>query len=159
MKNILAAFLTLCLVPLYLHPADKEKKEEDKSYLDRLKKAYDEKVESGKKLYGKNLEDAKKLYDKNLEGGKDLTLQTKDWIAQDLENIGDWEYKIVAFGDKAAPEMEKELNQLGSERWQCFWVEATGKDKVFYFKRTKRSYISKIPAGDLLRIIGDLNNE
>ena len=51
MKEILTAFLTLCLIPLYLHPAEKEKKEEEKSYLDRLKKAYDEKVESGKKLY------------------------------------------------------------------------------------------------------------
>ncbi|SVE43577.1 uncharacterized protein METZ01_LOCUS496431 [marine metagenome] len=147
MKTILAAFLTLCLVQLYLHPAEKDK-QEDKSYLDRLKKLYDKKVESGKKLYEKNLGD-----------GKELTEQTKDWVKEDIENIGDWEYKIVAFGEKAPTELEKELNQLGGERWQCFWVEANGKDKVFYFKRTKMSYINKIPAGDLLRIIGDLKEE
>ena len=148
MKKILTAFLTLCLIPLYLHPAEKEKKEEEKSYLDRLKKAYDEKVESGKKLYEKNFGD-----------GKELTEQTKQWVKEDIENMGDWEYKIVAFGGKASTEMEKELNQLGNERWQCFWVEPSGKNKVFYFKRTKKSYIQKIPAGDLLKIIGALSQE
>jgi len=159
MKKTLTVFLTLCLIPLYLHPAEKEKKEEEKSYLDRLKKAYDEKVESGKKLYDKNIEGGKKLYEKNFGDGKELTEQTKDWVKEDIENMGDWEYKIVAFGGKAHEEMEKELNQLGNERWQCFWVEPSGKNKVFYFKRTKKSYIQKIPAGDLLKIIGALSQE
>jgi hypothetical protein len=161
MKKILTAFLTLCLIPLYLHPAEKEKKEKEKekSYLDRLKKVYDEKVESGKKLYDENVEGGKKLYEKNFGDGKGLTEQTKEWVKEDIENMGDWEYKIVAFGDKATTKMEKALNQLGNERWQCFWVEPSGKDKVFYFKRTKKSYIQKIPAGDLLRIIGVLSQE
>jgi len=159
MKQILTTFLTLFLLTPYLHPAEKEKKEEEKSYLDRLKKAYEEKVESGKKLYVENVEDGKKLYEKNFGDGKELTEQTKEWVKEDIENIGDWEYKIVAFGSKASTEMEKELNRLGKERWQCFWVEPSGKEKVFYFKRTKKSYIQKIPAGDLLRIIGALNLE
>ena len=148
MKKTLTAFLTLCLIPLYLYPAEEEKKEEDKSYLDRLKKIYDEKVESGKKLY-----------EKNLGSGKDISAQTKEWLMKDLENMGDWEYKIAAFGNKVPEEMEKELNQLGNERWQCFWVDNAGKQKVFYFKRTKMSFIQKIPAADLLRIIGFLNQE
>ena len=71
------------------------------------------------------------------------------------ENMGDWEYKVVPFGEVAATELEKKLNQLGSDRWQCFWVEANGKSKVFYFKRTKLSYINKIPAADLLRLLRD----
>ena len=159
MKKILTAFLTLCLIPLYLHPAEEEKKEEDKSYLDRLKKIYDEKVESGKKLYDENVESGKKLYEKNLGSGKNISAQTKEWLMKDLENMGDWEYKIAAFGNKVPEEMEKELNQLGNERWQCFWVDNAGKQKVFYFKRTKMSFIQKIPAADLLRIIGFLNQE
>ena len=159
MKKILTAFLTLCLIPLYLYPAEEEKNEEDKSYIDRLKKIYDEKVESGKKLYDENVESGKKLYEKNFGDGKKLTEQTKQWVKEDIENMGDWEYKIVAFGRKATTEMENDLNQLGNERWQCFWVEPSGKNKVFYFKRTKKSYIQKIPAGDLLRIIGALSQE
>ncbi len=136
MKTMLAVFLPICLASIHLHSEDKEK-QEDKSYLDNLKKLYDEKVESR----------------------KEATRNTKIWVNGDKENKGDWEYKIVAFGKKAPTELEKELNQLGNERWQCFWVEATGKDKVFYFKRTKMSYIQKIPAGDLLRIIGLLDQE
>ncbi len=147
MKTMLAVFLPICLASIHLHSEDKEK-QEDKSYLDNLKKLYDEKVESGKKLLGEKV-----------ESGKEATSNTKNWVKGDIENIGDWEYKIVAFGKKAPTELEKELNQLGNERWQCFWVEATGKDKVFYFKRTKMSYIQKIPAGDLLRIIGLLDQE
>ena len=103
MKQILTAFLMLCLIPLYLHPA--------------------EKVESGKKLYDENIEGRKKLYEQNFGDGKELTEQTKEWVKEDIENMGDWEYKI------------------------------------FYFKRTKKSYIQKIPAGDLLRIIGALSKE
>jgi hypothetical protein len=97
MKQILTAFLMLCLIPLYLHPA--------------------EKVESGKKLYDQNVEGRKKLYEQNLGDDKELTEQTKVWVKEDIENMGDWEYKIVAFGGKATTEMEKALNRLGIERW------------------------------------------
>ena len=126
MKTTLISFLTLCLASISVHP-------EDKGPLDRLKELYDEKV----------------------DGGKELTDRTKEWIKGDVENMGDWEYKIVPFGEVAATELEKKLNQLGSERWQCFWVEANGKGKEFYFKRTKLSYINKIPAAVLLRLLRD----
>tara|TARA_Y100001934_G_scaffold262415_1_gene336848 strand:- start:590 stop:979 length:390 start_codon:yes stop_codon:yes gene_type:complete len=126
MKTTLLSFLALCLMSISVHP-------EDKGPLDRLKELYDEKV----------------------EGGKALSARSKEWIKGDIENMGDWEYKIVPFGEVAAAELEKKLNQLGSERWQCFWVEANGKSKTFYFKRTKLSYINKIPAADLLRLLRD----
>ena len=158
MKKIVVTFLTLCLVSLHLH-SEKNGKKEEKSFLDRGKKLFGEKVESGKKLLGEKVESGKKLYDENLGSDKTLKSKTKNWVKEDIEDIGDWEYKLVAFGDKAHLELEKELNQLGKSRWQCFWVEATGKDKVFYFKRSKISYMHKMPAGDLLEIIGDLRNK
>lgn len=158
MKKILVTFLTLCLVSLHLH-SEKNGKKEEKSFLDRGKKLFGEKVESGKKLLDEKVESGKKLLDEKVKGNKDLKGQTKNWVKGDIENIGDWEYKIVAFGDKAHVELEKELNQLGKSRWQCFWVEPTGKDKVFYFKRSKISYMQKMPAGSLLEIIGDLRDK
>ena len=158
MKKILVTFLTLCLVSLPLH-SEKNGKKEEKSFLDRGKKLFGEKVESGKKLLDEKVESGKKLLDEKVKGNQDLKGQTKNWVKGDIENIGDWEYKIVAFGDKAHVELEKELNQLGKSRWQCFWVEPTGKDKVFYFKRSKISYMQKMPAGSLLEIIGDLRDK
>ena len=127
--------------------------------MDRGKKLLGEKVDRGKKLLDEKVESGKKLLDEQVKGNKDLKDQTKNWVKGDIENIGDWEYKIVAFGDKAHPELEKELNQLGKSRWQCFWVEANAKNKVFYFKRSKISYIQKMPAGELLEIIGDLKEK
>lgn len=160
MKKFLIYLMFPAIVSSCLCHADSNKtKTQEKSYLNRLRNLYDEKVETGKKLYGKNLEEAKKLYSGKLVDGKKLTLQTKDWLKQDVEKMGDWEYKVVTFAGKNHEELEKNLNQLGNERWQCFWVEGSPKEKVFYFKRTKMSYINKIPAADLIRIIGVINSE
>jgi len=140
-------------------PAAEEKKEKvEKSYTERLKEAYDEKVKEGKEIYDKGVKGAKEKYGVGLEEGKSLTEKSKEWLLKDIENIGDWEYKVVSHGSKDFKALEKDLNELGKERWQCFWVEAAGEEKVFYFKRTKMSYLCKIPAGALLRIIADFQN-
>ena len=142
MKIIFTMFLSFCFVHSCLQAEEKDQKDE-KSLLDKGKALLDEKVES-----------SKKLLDKKIKGS-----QAKNWVKGDIENIGDWEYKIVAFADKAHPELENELNQLGESRWQCFWVESSGKNKVFYFKRSKISYMHKMPAGEILEIIGDLKDK
>jgi hypothetical protein len=148
--------ISLCLFNgAFLFGADEKK---EKSYADRLKEAYDEGVKSGKEIYDKGVKGAKEKYTETFEDGKKLTEESKAWLAKDLENIGDWEYKVVSYGTKDFKALEKDLNELGKERWQCFWVEAAGKEKVFYFKRTKMSYLSKIPTGALLRIMADFQN-
>ena len=148
--------ISLCLFNgAFLFAADEKK---EKSYTERLKEAYDEKVKAGKELYDEGVKGAKEKYNETFEGGKNLTEKSKEWLAKDIENIGDWEYKVVTYGPKDSKALEKDLNELGQERWQCFWVEASGKEKVFYFKRTKMSYIGKIPMGALLRIMADFQN-
>ena len=148
--------ISLCLFNGAFLFAAEEK--EEKSYADRLKEAYDEGVKSGKEIYDKGVKGAKEKYTETFEDGKKLTEESKAWLAKDLENIGDWEYKVVSYGSKDFKALEKDLNELGKERWQCFWVEASGKEKVFYFKRTKLSYLSKIPTGAILRIMADFQN-
>jgi hypothetical protein len=148
--------ISLCLFNGAFLFAVEEKKE--KSYTERLKEAYDEKVKAGKELYDEGVKGAKEKYSETFDGGKKLTEESKAWLAKDIENIGDWEYKVVSYGPKDFKALEKDLNKLGKERWQCFWVEASGKEKVFYFKRTKLSYLSKIPTGALLRIMADFQN-
>ena len=148
--------ISLCLFNgAFLFAADEKK---EKSYADRLKEAYDEGVKSGKEIYDKGVKGAKEKYTETFEDGKKWTEESKAWLAKDLENIGDWEYKVVSYGPKEFKALENDLNELGKERWQCFWVEPSGKEKVFYFKRTKMSYLSKIPTGALLRIMADFQN-
>ena len=132
----------------FLTIAEDGPKAEDKSYSEKLKEAYD-----------KGLKGAKEKYAETVGDGKKLTGKSKEWLLKDIENIGDWEYKVESYGPEQAKEVEEKLNALGKERWQCFWVESNKKQKTFYFKRTKLSYLSKIPTGAILRIMTDFQND
>jgi hypothetical protein len=120
----------------------------EKSYSEKIKEAYEKGVKGAKEKYAETVGD-----------GKELTGKSKEWVLKDLENIGDWEYKVESYGPDKTKDIEKKLNELGKERWECFWVESSKKEKVFYFKRTKMSYMSKIPTGAILRIMADFGNE
>ena len=39
------------------------------------------------------------------------------WAVEDLENIGDWEYKVETLPLDSTEEFEAALNELGNERW------------------------------------------
>ena len=149
MKIILPISTTLFfLASSFLTMAEDEPKAEDKSYSEKLKEVYE-----------KGLKGAKEKYAETVGDGKKLTGKSKEWLLKDIENIGDWEYKVESYGPEQAKEIEKKLNVLGKERWQCFWVESNKKQKTFYFKRTKLSYLSKIPTGAILRIMTDFQND
>ena len=149
MKIILPISTTLFfLISSFLTMAEDEPKAEDKSYSEKLREVYE-----------KGLKGAKEKYAETVGDGKELTGKSKEWLLKDIENIGDWEYKVESYGPEQAKEIEKKLNELGKERWQCFWVESSKKEKVFYFKRTKLSYLSKIPTGAILRIMTDFQND
>ena len=148
MKIILPISTTLFfLASSFLTMAEDEPKAEVKSYSEKLKEVYE-----------KGLKGAKEKYAETVGDGKELTGKSKEWVLKDIENIGDWEYKVESYGPEQAKEIEKKLNELGKECWQCFWVESSKKGKVFYFKRTKLSYLSKIPTGAILRIMTDFQN-
>ena len=136
------------LASSFLTMAEDEVKAEEKSYSEKLKEVYE-----------KGLKGAKEKYAETVGDGKKLTGKSKEWLLKDIENIGDWEYKVESYGTEQAKEVEKKLNALGKERWQCFWVESNKKQKTFYFKRTKLSYLSKIPTGAILRIMTDFQND
>ena len=152
-----AIFLSLFLLQFSTLFCEQESSE--KTYSEKLKDAYTEKLKKSKELYDKGVKVASEKYAETFEDGKDLSGKSKEWLLKDLQNIGDWEYKIESFDLKNLKDLEIRLNQLGTERWQCFWVEESAQGKAFYFKRTKLSYLSKIPTGALLRIMADFGNE
>lgn len=87
----------------------------------------------------------------DLTGGEDAV----NWAKEDLENIGDWEYRIVELPDTEASELEAALNAFGDDRWQVFWVERQQATLRLMLKRPAISYISRMPFSDLGRIVGD----
>ena len=78
-----------------------------------------------------------------------------EWAKEDLENLGDWEYRIVEIPLASAGELETELNALGDERWEAFWVTESGGELRVLLKRPSVSYISKLPFLQLGRVITD----
>ena len=77
-----------------------------------------------------------------------------DWAQEDIENLGDWEYRIVSFDAMPAEAIEAELNALGNERWEVYWIEPSADGMRVYLKRPAVSYLSRVPLGAMLRMFG-----
>jgi hypothetical protein len=75
------------------------------------------------------------------------------WAQEDIENLGDWEYRIVEVDERDDAAVEAALNALGDERWEVYWVQDGNGGAKFYLKRPALSYLSRVPLSTLLRII------
>ena len=76
-----------------------------------------------------------------------------DWAQGDIENLGDFEYRIIEFDRLPADDLETELNALGNERWEVFWMESTAAGVRVYVKRPSISYLSRLPLSTLVRLL------
>lgn len=61
---------------------------------------------------------------------------------------------VVAAGDGPATAIEAELNALGNERWEVYWMTSTNSGLRVFLKRPSISDISRVPLSDLLRMFG-----
>lgn len=84
-----------------------------------------------------------------LDQGSDEAVER---VQEDIENLGDWEYRIIVLDDESAEVLETELNLLGNERWEVYWVEPTRDGIRFYLKRPSISYLSRVPLSTLMRL-------
>ena len=75
------------------------------------------------------------------------------WAAEDIENIGDWDYRVMEIPDPTAEELEAILNGLGDDRWQAFWIERTRDGYTIFLRKPSISYLSKIPLSQLGKLI------
>ena len=97
-------------------------------------------------------EEVKQLYELAKEAGENVPADVYEWAKQDLESIGTWEYHIVDLDSPDSSEMEERLNELGKDRWECIWVYALGEKTRFIMKRPSRSYLSRIPLSQIMRL-------
>jgi len=74
-------------------------------------------------------------------------------VQEDIENLGDWEYRIVELPNDSAEMQEQRLNELGNERWEVYWVQPAPDNVRFYLKRPSISYLSRVPLSTLMRVI------
>jgi len=85
--------------------------------------------------------------------GETSATSARDWVTGDLSRIGAWEYKTLVLPTDRPEEIAIELNKLGADRWECFWVDRQVTDATFYFKKPGRSYLRNIPARELFRLL------
>jgi len=93
------------------------------------------------------------LYDEAKEQGEKVPGNVAEWIESDLGREGAWEYKVVDVAGGKGSILEKQLNELGAERWECIHVEPLPGATRLVFKRTTKSYLRRLPLSDLMRLI------
>lgn len=96
------------------------------------------------------IEELREQYDELARDGLDDPVK---WAAEDIENIGDWDYRIVELEVSTAAELEAELNALGDDRWEVFWIESGATGYRVMLKKPSLSYLSKVPLSQLGRLI------
>jgi len=101
------------------------------------------------------LEIIKALYEKAKQSGEQVPDDIVQWVTEDYKQIGTWQYAVLEFSAEEDADIEKKLNQLGSKRWECFWVEKAQAGTRFYLKKPGRSYLHRaakvirlFPTGD-----------
>ncbi len=98
----------------------------------------------------RTLEELQNRYDELLKDKVDIPV---DWAAADLENIGDWEYRVVRLSYHSPEELQDQLNEFGNERWEVIWLEESPGGFLAVLKKPSISYLSKIPLSQLGRIV------
>ncbi len=83
----------------------------------------------------------KALYEKAKAAGEQVPEDILEWAKSDVKKIGTWDYKIVSVSSESEEAILNELKRLGSQRWECFWVEPIPGGNRFYMKRVVRSYL------------------
>jgi len=85
-----------------------------------------------------------------------------EWAREDMQSIGDWEYKVEYFSNPNHLALEKQLNELGTDRWEVVWIDRQGPNLIVTLKRPSRTWLNKLPLGQLLKLVapgGDAGGE
>ena len=99
--------------------------------------------EEEKQVMDLYLERAMQLYKET--AGEDAVMpeDAQQWVMEDLKKIGDWEYQVLRISDHDPERIQAAMNELGSRRWECFFVRTVDGAALYHFKRQKTSYLQK----------------
>jgi hypothetical protein len=98
----------------------------------------------------RTLDELQTRYDELLKDKVDVPV---DWATDDLENIGDWEYRVIRLSYRSPEDLESQLNEFGNDRWEVIWLEEAPDGFLTVLKKPSTSYLSKIPLSELGRFI------
>ena len=96
---------------------------------------------------------ANDMYQSMKKQGLTTAGSATEWLSEDWNRIGAWEYKVIVVDDLSPSELEKKLNEMGAQRWECFHVSSTADGQTMYFKKHARSYLKHVPLKDMMKLI------
>lgn len=114
---------------------------------------YDDATSAGSKATQETIDWLNSTYESAREAGETSTTNARDWVLEDLKRGGAWEYRIVELEGLDSEAVQKELNKLGAERWECYSVIADGEKRTCYLKRSSRSMLRSLPLRDVMRLL------
>ena len=92
------------------------------------------------------------LYEEAKKAGETVAEDVYEWAREDLEAIGDWEYKVKYFPNANHIALEERLNELGMDRWEVVWIDRQGPNLIVTLKRPSRTWLNKLPLGQLIKV-------
>lgn len=98
----------------------------------------------------KAFEELQQKYDELVEDKLEDPVQ---WAADDIENLGDWDYRVENLSYSSAEDLAGQLNEFGNDRWEVIWLERTPDGFLAVLKKPSVSYLSKIPLSGLGKIV------
>lgn len=98
-------------------------------------------------------DEVRSVYDEARDAGETGAEDVYDWVEQDFRKIGDWEYRLVEVALDEPASLQDELNKLGADRWECFWVRPQADSLLLFLKRPAKTYLKHIPMSDLMKLI------
>ena len=114
-------------------------------------------VSSGSQSIEDTGEWIKHLYQTAKDQGLTTANSVKEWAADDWNSQGDWQYKMLTMPGGDNESIEATLNEAGTQRWDCYHVDTSGQQWTFFMKRSRRSYLSKVPLKDLVNVLPNLS--
>ena len=98
----------------------------------------------------KAMDELQKKYTELVDDNIDVPI---DWATEDIENIGDWEYRVENLAFSTPEELTSKLNELGNDRWEVIWLQRTPEGYFAVMKKPSISYLSKIPLSQLGKLM------
>ena len=71
----------------------------------------------------------------------------------EIQRVGTWEYQVVTLKNPQDSLLEKRLNALGKDRWECQVGQLQSEQVRILCKRPTRTYLKNIAITDLLKLI------
>ena len=84
----------------------------------------------------------KEMIDKTKDSKKKVREEITQWAKSDLKKIATWEYKLLKIEATADIELIDQLNELGQNRWECFWVDVKEGEYRLFLKRQPKSVLT-----------------